>query len=162
MTWQKMRDIQGKMMTIYNHGTSHAHFLDLDKVQIQQAQNRLNQELGKADKIFAYPYGESNLDILGQIKNMGYVAFGQHSGVVSTTSNLQNLPRFPMAVNYAKMDAFKLKVSTLSMPIVENKINPIVTNKNPPILRLTFKNPLTKSAKEKLNCFADSEVKIHW
>lgn len=93
---------------------------------------------------------------------MGYVAFGQHSGVVSTTSNLQNLPRFPMAANYAKMDAFKLKISTLPMPIVENKINPIVTNKNPPILRLTFKNPLTKSAKEKLNCFADSEVKIHW
>lgn len=35
MTWQKMRDIQGKTMVFYNHGTSHAHFLDLNKTQIK-------------------------------------------------------------------------------------------------------------------------------
>lgn len=165
MTWQKMRDIQGKTMAFYSHGTSHAHFLDLNKVQIQaqiqQSQNRLNQELGKIDKVFAYPYGEASLDILKQIKDMGYIAFGQYSGVVSPMSNKQSLPRFPMAASFAEMPSFKTKVNALAMPVKAKKINPIFTQ-NPPKLTLEFTQVPSQHQIINFNCFASDGVNVIW
>ncbi|SMN14926.1 Polysaccharide deacetylase family protein [uncultured Candidatus Thioglobus sp.] len=161
MSWQQMRDIQGETMQFYNHGTDHSHFLDLDasqiQTQIQQAQKRLNQKLGKRHKILAYPYGEASLTILEQVKKMGYTAFGQHSGVISKASHQQNLPRFPMAAHYAKMSSFKTKVNTLPMPIKAKITHPIFTQ-NPPTLTLEFSKSLNKHQKANLNCFANGGV----
>jgi hypothetical protein len=56
-----------------------------------------NSNVGGYNKIFAYPYGEASLEIFKQVKDLGYSAFGQYSGVVSKMSHRQNLPRFPMA-----------------------------------------------------------------
>ena len=165
MSWQKMRDIQGEIMQFYNHTSTHSHLLDLNKeqvkVKITQAQNRLEQQLGKREKILAYPYGEASLAILNQVKNMGYSAFGQHSGVVSKTSNRQNLPRFPMATRYAKMSSFKTKVNALPMPIKAKTTNPIFTQ-NPPTLTLEFSKPLNKYQQNNFNCFASGGVNMTW
>ncbi len=165
MSWQKMRDIQGEIMQFYNHTTTHPHLLDLNKEQVEtqitQAQSRLTQVLGKREKILAYAYGESSLAILKQVKDMGYSAFGQHSGVVSEVSNRQNLPRFPMAAHYAKMSSFKTKVNALPMPIKSKTINPIFTQ-NPPTLTLEFSKPLNKYQKTNFNCFANGGVNMIW
>lgn len=165
MSWQQMRDIQGEFVQFYNHTKTHPYLLDLDATQIQvqitQAQNRLSQELSQNEKIFAYPYGEANLEIFKQVEALGYVAFGQHSGVVSSSSNRQNLPRFPMAANYAKMKNFKTKVNTLPMPIKPKNTNPVFTN-NPPTLALEFLKPLNKHQKANLNCFASGGVEMEW
>lgn len=165
MTWQQMRGMQGNIMQFYNHTMTHPHLLDLNetqiKAQITQTQNRLNQELNQRNKIFAYPYGEASVAILEQVKKMGYMAFGQHSGVVSKSSNRQNLPRFPMAAHYAKMTSFKTKVNALPIPIKAQSINPIFTQ-NPPILVLEFIKPLNKHQKANLNCFANGGVNMLW
>ena len=165
MTWQQMGDMQDNIMQFYNHTITHPYLLGLDKTQVEaqitHAQNRLNQALNQHDKIFAYPYGEANLDIFKQVKDLGYTAFGQHSGVVSKTSNRQNLPRFPMAAHYAKMSSFKTKVNALPMPIKSKNINPIFTQ-NPPTLELNFLKPLTKHQKANLNCFASGGVTMIW
>ncbi|WP_428086216.1 polysaccharide deacetylase family protein [Candidatus Thioglobus sp.] len=125
MSWNQMREIQGEYVKFYNHTAAHSHLLDLNKAQvktqIEQAQNSLYQALGTTDKVLAYPYGESNLSILKQVEELDYIAFGQQSGVVSKASDLQNLPRFPMAANFAKMKSFQLKVNTLPMPLVKKK-----------------------------------------
>jgi peptidoglycan/xylan/chitin deacetylase (PgdA/CDA1 family) len=165
MSWQTMRDIQGDIMQFYNHTKSHTHLLGLTEKQIGEeishAQSRLNQVLNNPKKILAYAYGESNLDILKQTKKMGYIAFGQQSGVVSKTSNQQNLPRFPMAAHYAKIANFKTKINTLPMPVKPININPVFTQ-NPPTLALNFLQPLTKHQKANLNCFASGGVKMIW
>ncbi|BAS68141.1 polysaccharide deacetylase family protein [Bathymodiolus septemdierum thioautotrophic gill symbiont] len=179
MSWQQMRQIQGNTIQFYNHSTDHTHFLSLNKreisTQIQQAQKRLNQELAKCDNwfsclpygndttplIFAYPYGEASPAIMQQVRDLGFTAFGQQSGVVSKMSNRQNLPRFPMAAHYAKMPSFKTKVNTLPMPIKPNHKNPIFTQ-NPPTLTLTFLTPLNKHQKANLNCFANGGVEMTW
>lgn len=165
MTWQQMRDSQGELLQFYNHTDTHPHLLDLNKTQIEtqitQAQNRLHQQLNQSEKFLAYPYGESNPEIAQQMKVLGYVAFGQHSGVVSSSSNRQNLPRFPMAAHYAKMASFKTKVNTLPMPIKPKNINPVFTS-NPPTLALEFLKPLNKHQKANLNCFASGGVETKW
>lgn len=165
MTWQQMRDIQGEIMQFYNHTKTHKHLLELDKTQVKTqityVQNRLKQELGVKAKILAYPYGEASLQILKQVEGLGYVVFGQQSGVVSSSSDLQYLPRFPMAAHYAKMPSFKIKVNTLPMPIKSKNINPIFTQ-NPPTLALEFLQPLNKHQKANLQCFANGETDMVW
>ncbi len=180
MSWQQMREVNGNIIQFYNHGVDHGSFVTLDKSQINQqikhAQERLDEELGvcsdwldcfpyskssKQPKVFAYPYGEASLDNMQQTKALGYQAFGQQSGVVSNRSNPQNMPRFPMATQYAKMQSFKTKVNTLPMPIKAKDTNPIFT-KNPPTLELEFIKPLNKHQKANLNCFADGGVHMNW
>uniref|UniRef100_UPI0034E03521 polysaccharide deacetylase family protein n=1 Tax=Candidatus Thiodubiliella endoseptemdiera TaxID=2738886 RepID=UPI0034E03521 len=179
MSWAQMRQIRGNTLQFYNHGTNHAHFLNLNKAeiaaQIQQAQKRLNKELARCNNwfscfpygedaaapIFAYPYGEANVAIRQQVRDLGYTAFGQQSGVVSKNSNRQNLPRFPMAAHYAKMISFKTKVNALPMPIKAKNINPVFTQ-NPPTLALEFLKPLNKYQKVNLNCFANGGVEMIW
>ncbi|CAC9436603.1 Polysaccharide deacetylase [uncultured Gammaproteobacteria bacterium] len=165
MTWQQMRSMQGDLVQFYNHTMTHPYLLDLNKTQIKtqitQTQNRLNQELNQHNKIFAYPYGEASLEIFKQVKDLGYSAFGQYSGVVSKMSHRQNLPRFPMAGDYAKMLSFKTKVNALPMPIKLKNINPIFTQ-NPPTLELEFFESLNKHQKANLNCFANGGVNMTW
>ncbi len=165
MSWQQMRDIQGKIIKFYNHSSTHPHLLELNEAQIksevEDAQNRLNKELRVRERIFAYPYGEANFSIMRQLKEMGFYVFGQHSGVVSNMSNKQNLPRFPMAGEYAKMPSFKTKVNALPMPIVAKKINPIFTQ-NPPKLMLEFKKTLSKHQLNNFNCFASGGTEVDW
>jgi peptidoglycan/xylan/chitin deacetylase (PgdA/CDA1 family) len=165
ITWQQMLSMQGDFMQFYNHTVTHPYLLDLNKTQIKtqitQAQNRFNQELNQHNKIFAYPYGEASLKIFKQVKDLGYTAFGQYSGVVSKMSNRQNLPRFPMAGDYAKMVSFKTKVNTLPMPIKIKNINPIVIQ-NPPTLELDFFKSLSKHQKAHLNCFVNGGVNMTW
>jgi peptidoglycan/xylan/chitin deacetylase (PgdA/CDA1 family) len=165
MNWDKMRDIQGENITFYNHTHTHVHLLDLNqsqiKLEISTAQNRLKNELGVIDKIFAYPYGEASIETIKQLEKDNYIAFGQHSGVVSNDSDLQNLSRFPMAANFAKMSSFKVKVNTLPMPIIARRVSTLI-EKNPPTLRLKFKQPLKKFQQQQFNCFASGGVNIDW
>ncbi|KAA0454983.1 MAG: polysaccharide deacetylase family protein [Candidatus Thioglobus sp.] len=161
MTWQQVRDIDGQIIQFYNHTKSHQHLLKLDsgqiKTQIDYAQKRLNQELGVRQKIFAYPYGEANPVIIQQLKKLGYIVFGQHSGVVSASSNLQNLPRFPMAAEYAKMQSFKIKVNALPMMVKNINFNPVFTQ-NPPTLTLEFNQTPSKHQKANLQCFFENSL----
>ncbi len=92
---------------------------------------------------------------------MGYIAFGQHSGVISSTSNKQSLPRFPMAASFAKMPSFKTKVNTLAMPIKTKKVDPIFTQ-NPPKLTLEFTQTLSQHQIINFNCFASGGASVIW
>jgi hypothetical protein len=79
----------------------------------------------------------------------------------SVKGHRQNLPRFPMAGDYAKMLSFKTKVNALPMPIKLKNINPIFTQ-NPPTLELEFFESLNKHQKANLNCFANGGVNMTW
>ena len=56
--------------------------------EINQAQQRIQQELGVEEKFFAYPYGEFDDQTYRLISDLGYVGFGQHSGAIEQKQRL--------------------------------------------------------------------------
>jgi peptidoglycan/xylan/chitin deacetylase (PgdA/CDA1 family) len=154
MTLEQMQQTRD-YITYYNHSVDHSHFHTLDtqtaKLNILSAQHELEKQNLTDDKIFAYPYGEYNLDIYNLVKELGFVAFGQQSGAIGLNSDITALPRFPMTNTYGKMPSFITKINTIAMPLIAHNIDPIA-KENPPILKLELKNKLN------LSCFVNGKL----
>lgn len=124
MTWDEIRDLKSKGVTIGSHTVSHAHLPLLRPAQsageINRSIDRLTAELGAKPDLFAYPYGETSLVVRKQLRDAGLkVAFGQHSGVVFEGSDLLNLPRFALNETYGSMDRFRLAANALPLKVKE-------------------------------------------
>ena len=67
-------------------------------------------------------------------------AFGQHSGVIDSTKDFLELPRFPINEKYGEIKRFKSIIQTLPFPY--EKITPenryIKGNENPPKVKIKF------------------------
>lgn len=177
MSWQQMREMQKHGVTFANHSASHDYLIKLKQNEnqtqwktritndINRAQARLKTELGNAPMLFAYPYGEYNTTLANTIAEMGYVAFGQHSGPAGPDDDLRALPRFPMAEKFAALPDFKQKIASLAFPIKklspwEPLINPA---NNPPKLEITLGNSDDVRLNQ-LTCFVSGQgrVEIKW
>ena len=131
LSWEQLRELEANGASIANHGAEHDHLVrrrsgeseqqwaERVRADIQQAQQRLEAELARPLDYFAYPYGEFDADVEAIIENLGIVAFGQQSGAVGPYSDLQQLPRFPMAASYAELGSFAEKIRTRALPVVE-------------------------------------------
>jgi len=167
LNWEQMREMKANGMAFSNHGSSHdnlrlkkkteSHAMWRERVveEIEHAQKRLQEELGKdtnsAARLFSYPYGEFNVKLSQLVSGLGYTAFGQQSGAIGYTSDTSNLPRFPIAEQFASLKQFSVKAAALPMPI--NRIDPEESElgrENPPTLTLHFERPLVVS------CFVGS------
>lgn len=177
MSWQQMREMKKNGVTFGNHSASHDYLIRLKNGEsnlqwknriiedIGRAQKRLKTELGETPKLFAYPYGEFSTTLANIVNEMGYVAFGQHSGPAGIDYDTRALPRFPMSEKFAELDDFKQKVNSLAFPIEKQKPwEPLINrNNNPPKLEI-------KLAKEsdmklgQLTCFVSNQerVAIEW
>ncbi len=166
MSWQQIKTLHDNQVTIANHTQTHAHLLGLDfegiKTEIISAQNRLKTKLKSNTKLFAYPYGEYDLDIAQYLKDSQYWALTQFSGPASQFSSEQALPRFSMSGSYASMKQFELKVNSLAMPVIhQNDYDPVHSEANRDY-QLKFSTlPFHPS---QFNCFFNGEpiVKIQW
>jgi peptidoglycan/xylan/chitin deacetylase (PgdA/CDA1 family) len=145
MSWQQMRKMQNHGVTFANHSRDHDYLIQKKtgettetwnkriQTDLTTAQNRLQEELGRAPALFAYPYGEYNLALMNSVRDLGYTGFGQHSGGVGIFSDRRALPRFPVSEAYAEMSAFRTKALSLAMPVDEvQPVNPVTTKKNLP------------------------------
>lgn len=131
MNWAQLKAMAAQGVTIANHSRSHAHLVrrlkgeaEADwRLRITQdilaAQTSLQQHIGRAPKIFAYPYGEYDVPTRALLKQLGYVAFGQQSGPLPTSGDLQALPRFPFGGFFTELDDFALKVNSLPLELNE-------------------------------------------
>lgn len=151
-SWPQMREMAKHGATIANHTASHAHLLqrmdaesDSDwrqrvKRDIETAQRRIKQEIGRTNKLFAYPYGEFNPTLVAWIEELGYIGIGQQSGPVSALSISGAIPRFPFAGKYTNIDDFALKVLTLPLPLnkVDFEPGPLSFSNTRPTLQLSF------------------------
>ena len=129
MSWEQLREVQQSGAEIGNHSNTHAHLIRKHKDETQkqwkhriideiiQAQSILEQRVATPIKVFAYPYGEYSKSLKEIIRELGYTGVGQHSGVMSRTSDFQAIARFPMATGYAGMDDFALKVAAIDLPV---------------------------------------------
>jgi peptidoglycan/xylan/chitin deacetylase (PgdA/CDA1 family) len=127
--WSELRQLAAAGATIGNHTVSHAHLVrraadesDTEwrrsvEGEIQTAAERLQTELGSAAiPVLAYPYGEYTLELKQFVADLGLIALGQQSGAISSGSDWQALPRFPMATGFDDLEEFALKARTRPLP----------------------------------------------
>lgn len=130
MDWDTLRQMAAEGVSFQNHSHTHDHLIrhlpgesgrawrQRVKEDIQTAQNRLHVQLGQAPSLFAYPYGEYDLELKTVVDELKLVGFGQQSGPVGMDSDFLALPRFPMAAGYAAMDGFRTKLGTVPLPVL--------------------------------------------
>ena len=179
VSWQQLKEMSKNGATIANHTDSHPHLIrrlaneshhqwqKRIELEIDFSQKRIQKEIGKAPKFFAYPYGEYNSDLRKLLKSKGYLAFGQQSGPVGKDTDPQIIPRFPFGGEYGQMDSFATKLFSLPLPVdrVEVESSGKVRFVDPelpdgvdkPIMRLS--TPLARYIKE-FQCFASGQGKI--
>ncbi|MDP2504741.1 polysaccharide deacetylase family protein [Oceanobacter sp. 3_MG-2023] len=168
MPWQQLREMQQQGATIANHTQDHPYLiqrpdnLTLDAwltQQVDNAEQRIKQEMGQSNRLLAYPYGEYSLAIAEWLQDHDYLAFGQHSGAVSSQSFWQAIPRYPVAGAYADPDTLNNKLQTLALPVASNSlVDPALGSDNPPELRLTLHSQDLDP--DHLRCFASGEGQI--
>jgi len=162
MSWEEIRILRDHGVTIGSQTKSHPHMHKLNKEKIIKelsiSNKRFIDEIGSAPKIFAYPYGEYNLEVLEQVKFHGFIAaFGQHSGVAHKSLGIHELPRFAMNERYGNMDRFLLAINALPMPISDlTPKNPVIST-NPPSYGFTLSNKI--EPKNAIKCFANNGLK---
>lgn len=154
MTWDQMREMQAHGVRFASHGLKHdalwrrqagesaARWRARVRDELATAQARLQAELGPqtahSPALFAYPYGEYTLALADLVKELGYVAFGQHSGAIGTTSDPRALPRYPMAERYASVEEFATKAASLPLPVAALEPAEPLVRENPPRLTITL------------------------
>jgi len=150
MTWSQMREMAAHGVDFAPHGHTHPYMIRRkageDDQQwkkrmtqdIQISRQRLKDELGATSSLFAYPYGEWDLELKKIVRNLGMIGIAQQSGVVWQGSDFGAVPRFPMSGNYAEISGFKVKIRALPLPVIDaSPINPIISaDQLKPILRL--------------------------
>ncbi len=155
LNWDQIRRLKSEGVTIGAHSHTHAHMPDLQidevKAEIEISNKIFLKELGEIPNLFAYPYGETNNDIIKLIKDYKYkVAFGQHSGIINETSNMYYLPRFSLNEKYGEIDRVVFAASSKGLGVYDFiPIDPSI-NENPPFIGFSL---LDEKLTTSLNCF---------
>ncbi|HSN53650.1 MAG TPA: polysaccharide deacetylase family protein [Candidatus Sulfomarinibacteraceae bacterium] len=174
MTWEQMREMEAGGATFANHGGQHLSFVrrpgvasEIDRrvrVQsdIEHAERRLAAELHPLEGVLAYPFGDYDTSVAELVLELGYVAFGQHSGAIGPTSDPRALPRYFMAEEFAGTDDFALKVATRPLPVASVAPWSPVTSSQRPRLEVTL--AATDARLDRLVCFAggQGEAIVQW
>ena len=167
-----MREMSLHGVSFENHGHAHIHMIRrkpdetepqwLKRIEfdLQTAQKRITQEIGKAPRLFAYPYGEANLAVIDLIRKSGAVAaFGQQSGVVNPTNNPFYLPRLALNEHYGDLGRFQMLANAMPLPVSGiTPADPTVTQPNPPAIGFTVAGEV-----ERLNdlaCYLATEGRV--
>ncbi|MCB1691464.1 MAG: polysaccharide deacetylase family protein [Pseudomonadales bacterium] len=170
LSWNQLREMKAAGATIANHSHTHTHLLRRNagespddwrrriKADIEHAQTLIEQHLGDATKLIAYPYGEYDDDVIGIIDEMGFTGFGQQSGAVGPTSRFEVLPRFPMGGPYSAFEPLKTKVATRPMPIRTVTTSPLVGDNLRPVLTLDLLR--TDLRQDQLVCYGPGGGRI--
>ena len=145
MNWEQIKGIQDAGIEIGNHSNSHAYFVNLSENERKQvfqsdfetAASAFEKHLGKAPKIYAYPYGEWTNDMEDVLQSKGILAAAvQKSGVFCDASKSMVIPRFPMGGPFATFTGFKNKLHIKALRVIEVLPNTPFLPENPPTLKL--------------------------
>jgi len=170
MSWDQLRTLQQSGVTLANHTRSHLHllrqpkgvsdrqWLDTLRGEVDGAEQRIKDETGEHWRYFAYPYGEADDAIVKAILSWGYVGFGQQSGAVDKRLLASGMaPRFPFNQMYQDLADFRLKASSLPLPVLEERAPGVVFDvATVPELALTL-----APHQRTLTCFASGQGAIN-
>ena len=146
MSWNQIREIEkSDLVTIGNHSHSHEYLIDWEnkkvKNDLETSIKIFQKELKYSPEVFSYPFGEYSSSLKKIVSDLNFkIAFGQHSGVIDTTKDLLELPRFPINEKYGEIKRFKTILKTLPFPY--EKITPedryLKNESNPPEVKIKF------------------------
>ena len=161
MSWDQIRELDSSnLVTIGNHSHSHEYLVDWTSKDIisdlQKSINIFEEQIGYSPKLFSYPFGEYSNDLKRIVSELNFeFAFGQHSGVIDSTKDLLELPRFPINEKYGNLKRFKSILNTLPFPYKnitpENKY--LKETDNPPRIEITFFENLFSI--KNINCYSN-------
>ena len=161
MNWKQIKKIsESNLVTIGNHSHSHEYLIDWTDNKIKSDLNTsikiFKKELGYLPKIFSYPFGEYSTSLKKIIADLNFeFAFGQHSGVIDSTKDFLELPRFPINEKYGELKRFKSIIQTLPFPY--KNISPenryIKGEENPPEIKIEFYDNLINI--KNINCYSN-------
>jgi len=178
VTWDELREMAKHGATLANHTADHGHlpfrlkgesdlaWADRVRADIEKGEARLEAEISKdvnaSPKLFAYPYGEYTEELVKLVNGMGYVAFGQQAGVMSSPLDPRALPRFPINEHYSDIAGFALKAAALPMPLKSvMPWDPAIKADNPPKLELALEPGSVPASA--LHCYENGpEMSVHW
>ena len=112
MNWEQIKEIKNSgLATIGNHSHSHDYLIDWDndkiKLDLKESIRIFKKELGYSPEIFSYPFGEYSTSLKKIVSDLNFkFAFGQHSGVIDSTKDMLELPRFPINEKYGELKRF--------------------------------------------------------
>ena len=165
LTWEQVIAMHNDGVVFANHTLDHLHMLNgeqamgerawLEKVwqNVESAEKKIEDKLDISLKYLAYPFGEYNTALANKLKAEGYIGFGQHSGAVGPSSDMQALPRFPAAGPYANLATLKTKLNSLAMPVTQS------SHKDPRIAARNLSSPISLTIDSddvrltQVNCF---------
>ncbi len=163
LNWNEIRKLKSEGVNIGAHSHTHDHMPDLTIEQIKKEIETSNKiflrELGEIPSLFAYPYGETNQEIIDLLKTYKFkVAFGQHSGVINETSNMYYLPRFSLNEKYGAIDRVKFAANAKGLGVYDFIPSNPKINENPPYIGFSL---LDLKLVPSLDCFVfDSKGQI--
>tara|TARA_Y100000768_G_scaffold385071_1_gene370372 strand:+ start:743 stop:1774 length:1032 start_codon:yes stop_codon:yes gene_type:complete len=155
LNWDQIRELKDEGVKIGAHSHTHAHMPDITleeaKKEIEISNKIFLKEIGEIPSLFAFPYGETNSELMNLIKDYKFkVAFGQHSGVINETSNMYYLPRFSLNEKYGEIDRVKFASSAKGLGVYDFiPTNPEI-KENPPYIGFSL---LDDKLSTSLNCF---------
>jgi peptidoglycan/xylan/chitin deacetylase (PgdA/CDA1 family) len=161
MSWQQIRELAADGVSIGSQTETHLHMPNAGAArnlqEIERSNGRFIDELGRAPRLFAYPYGEASLPVQNIAEGAGFTAaFGQHSGTISRTSNFYYLPRFSMNERYGDFSRFRLAVNTLPLPVYDvTPPDPLINEVNPPPIGFTVGAEIP--GLDRLTCYTSHE-----
>ena len=173
MGWDRMRELAADGVRFGNHSRSHnplffrregetrPRWRERIRADLTTAQARLREELGDAvhqsPPLLAYPYGEYSLELMDQVAELGFVAFGQQSGAIGLHANYLALPRFSFNERYGDLDEFAVKVRSRAMPVTDQTpLDPVRGDRAAPRLSLTLA-PGTSMRTSQMACYYQGE-----
>ena len=161
MTWNQIKEIESSgLVTIGNHSHSHEYLIDWSanaiKNDLEKSIKIFKEKLGHSPKLFSYPFGEYSTTLKKIVTDLNFkFAFGQHSGVIDSSKNFLELPRFPINEKYGELKRFKSILKTLPFPY--KKITPenryLVGIDNPPEVKITFFE--NQKNLKNINCYSN-------
>lgn len=169
MNWEQLQTLHNEGVVIANHSTDHAHlprrnkdeseeqWLERMQENILHAQHELEERVGITNKLFAYPYGEYNNALKNLVAELGFTAFGQHSGGFGATTDFQAIPRFAAAGIYANLRTLSTKIAALSFTTHDVQYDDTLLNYDSTRPLLEVELDTTDFYKSQLQCFIGGE-----
>jgi peptidoglycan/xylan/chitin deacetylase (PgdA/CDA1 family) len=159
MTWGQIKELEKESIVyIGSHSHTHNYLVDLTNQifmnDIDTASSIFNENLGYNPIFFSYPFGEYSSSIKEYISKNFKFSFGQHSGVIDTSKNRYELPRFPINEKYGDLKRFEFLINLY--PLQYKVLYPhdkYLTNNNPPKFLVQFFDEQKNI--NNINCFSD-------